>query len=336
MQYAPCRHFESKSSSLIFPNAANRRRWLEKLLEEGLTQEARNLLESDQYLFQNVTQLIQSGQDSLSALSGASIVLTRLRESLQMSPPVPLPSIWTRAASGEISGSPLLREIMLLIKKIPSDRFMQLLVSMSDLDVASFTLDLSTYRHELEDMIKANTNSTPLRSQHDVRNDSLRTTVVAQKVLLSKHKAALSEQDKAYSELVARFHDDIETYFSNVFIDPKTLTLSEILIYDLRSPHTEVFQPRPRFAIERALASPRDYLGCDCCGVDVVENGGALLSGTQPATAVLYQMYLESGSLINASDLWSAFNAILGDEEEENKSKTMCVLLFSPHILDIS
>jgi origin recognition complex subunit 3 len=161
----------------------------------------------------------------------------------------------------------------------------------------------------------------PLHTQHDVRNDSLRTTVVAQKVLLSKHKAALSEQDKAYSDLVTQFHDQLEAYFASSFIDPKTLFLSEVLIYDLKSPHTEVFQPKPRFAVERALASPHDYLSCDCCsGVD---GNPAALSATQPATAIVYQMYLESGTLINVSDLWSAFNAIAGDGVEENEPKTM-------------
>ena len=38
------------------------------------------------------------------------------------------------------------------------------------------------------------------------------------------------------------------------------------------------------------------------------------LSGTQPATAILYQLYLESGALINVSDLWSAFFAIVGED----------------------
>jgi origin recognition complex subunit 3 len=163
--------------------------------------------------------------------------------------------------------------------------------------------------------------STPLRTQHDVRNDSLRTTVVAQKVLLSKHKAALSEQDKAYSDLVGRFHDELDAYFASSFIDPQTLFLSELLIYDLKSPHTEVFQPKPRFSLERALATPHDYLGCDCCSG--VEGNEAALSATQPATAIVYQMYLESGALMNVSDLWMAFNAIAGSGDEDDESKTM-------------
>lgn len=42
------------------------------------------------------------------------------------------------------------------------------------------------------------------------------------------------------------------------------------------------------------------------------------MSATQPATAVLYQLYLESGALVNVADLWAAFFAILGKKDEED------------------
>jgi origin recognition complex subunit 3 len=34
-------------------------------------------------------------------------------------------------------------------------------------------------------------------------------------------------------------------------------------------------------------------------------------------------MYLESGALINATDLWSAFKAIIGADDDDDESKTM-------------
>jgi origin recognition complex subunit 3 len=214
---------------------------------------------------------------------------------------------------------------MLSIKKISSDKLTQLLPSLEDIDHAHFnsSLNIAKYQNELQQLVASNTDSTPLRSQHDVRNENMRTTVVAQKVLLSKHKATLSEKDKAYSDLVNRFHHELEAYLESALIDPRQLFLSEILMYDLTSPHTEVFQPRPRFAIERALSAPHDYLGCECCGIDGDQGGEGRLSTTQPATAILYQLYLESGALINVSDLWSAFNAMVGDEDEESQSQTM-------------
>ncbi|KAL1794760.1 hypothetical protein ACET3X_006576 [Alternaria dauci] len=297
------------------------RRWVESMLENGQAQDVRRILEENEFLFAQITEHLQSGQQAMTTLSHAAKVLANIRESLQMSPSVRLSSIWTRAAASELAGSPLIRETMLSIKKIPSDKLVLLLSSLRDLEGNFFSLDIASAQEKLESLLQ--NADAPLRTQHDVRNDSVRTTVVAQKVLLSKHKAALSEQDKAYSELVTQFHDQLEAYFTSSFVDPKTLFLSEIFVFDLKSPHTEVFQPKPRFAIERALASPHDYLGCDCCsGVD---GNPAALSATQPATAIVYQMYLESGTLINVTDLWSAFNAIAGDGSEENEPKTMAL-----------
>lgn len=242
-----------------------------------------------------------------------------------MSPNVRLSSLWIRAASAEMLESSLFRETMLYLKKMSPEKFLKLLETWSseDLDSFYFKLDLKRYASELDALIEANDGSIDFRNQHDVANESLRTTVVAQKVLLSKHKATLSAQDKAYSDLVGQLHMQLGSFFSYWFITPRGLVLSDILMYDLKSPHTEVFQPRPRFAIERALSSPHDYLGCDCCGTDRVGGEGISLSATQPATAILYQLYLESGSLINVSDLWSAFNAMAGDDEENSESRTM-------------
>jgi origin recognition complex subunit 3 len=295
-------------------------RWVEALIDDGHASDVRKLLESDQHLHEKIKEHMILGQNALTSLSRAATLVARIRESLQMSPSIRLSSIWTRAAAGDLLGAPLLRETMLSIKKAPSDKLVQLLAAIKDLDSDRYSIGLDTFEQELDALIKDNAGSGPLRSQDDVRNDSLRTTVIAQKVLLSKHKATLSKQDKAYSDLITRLHDELDKYFTLALIDPQKLFLSEVLIYDLKSPHMEVFQPKPRFSIERALSSPHDYLGCDCCGG---QQGEGALSATQPATAILYQLYLESGILINASDLWSAFRAISGDEnEEEEESKT--------------
>ncbi|KAI8939916.1 hypothetical protein NX059_003644 [Plenodomus lindquistii] len=317
--------FEELSSEAFeaIRNLPSFRRHVESALECGEGQRARQLLESDEYLFDQIVLHISAGQKAQSTLSHGAHVLANIREALQMSPKARLSTVWTRAAAGELIGSPMLRETMLSIKKVSSDKLIELLASLEELVGEYFPIDLQSFKKELGTLVENNDTNAPLRTQHDVRNDSVRTTVVAQKVLLSKHKAALSEQDKAYSDLVGRFHDELDRYFTQSFIDPRTLFLSEILTYDLKSPHTEVFQPKPRFAIERALASPHDYLGCECCtGVD---GNAAALSATQPATAIVYQMYLESGTLMNVTDLWSAFNAIVGDDEEENQPKTMAL-----------
>ncbi|KAF1975201.1 hypothetical protein BU23DRAFT_79903 [Bimuria novae-zelandiae CBS 107.79] len=313
-------------------NLPSFRRYVEEKVEDGNTRAVRQLLDSNKALYTIIEGFIFAAQDSLSSQNVAAIVLTRIRESLGITPKIRLSSIWTRAASGELSGSPLLRETMLSIRKTPSDELMRLIDSLISLTTETIgpeaepiviPIDLKSLRQELTALVENNAGSEPLRSQDDVRNESVRTTVVAQKVLLSKHKAALTEQDKAYSQIVTRFCDDLGSYFRFALVDPKSLPLHEIMVYDLRSPHTEVFQPKPRLAIERALATPHDYLGCDCCGV--TQDGENTLAATQPATAILYQLYLESGALVNVSDLWSAFHAIMSKEDEEDESQTMAL-----------
>ncbi|KAF2013289.1 origin recognition complex subunit [Aaosphaeria arxii CBS 175.79] len=306
------------------------RRWVELLLKDRKTQEVRDLLDSDEHLFNRTQEHVKAGQKKLNAISDAIRIVSSIRDSLQMSPRVTLASLWIRAANGELIDSPLLRETMLSAKKVSSDKIGRILASLATLSSQGrCPIDMAFYEQGFAQLISNNTDSTPLRTQHDVRNESLRTTVVAQKVLLSKHKAALSEQDRAYSDLVGKFNDELEQYLKQTLIDPREMFLSEILLYDLKSPHTEVFQPKPRFAIERALASPHDYLGCECCG------GDAALSATQPPTSILYQLYLESGSLINVSDLWQAFNAIVGGGEEDEEREVHTKALFQRGLAEL-
>ncbi|OCK81041.1 hypothetical protein K432DRAFT_296423 [Lepidopterella palustris CBS 459.81] len=301
-------------------NLPSFRRWVNTLLEDGRAKEVRRLLESDRYLYDNIKHHIASGQTAMFKLVSATSVLAAIRVIVQKVPHVPRSSLYIRSTSGELNGSPLIREMLLMLSKVSSDTFSSVLTSMELLQNSYVPIDIAVYRRELDALIKRNPNSTPLRSQHDVKNNSLRTTIVAQKVQLSKHKSTLSELDSSYSELVRRFHDDVENYFEETLIDPRDLFLSEILLYDLKSPLSEVFAPKPRFAIERALSSPHDYLGCDCCS----SSEGAL-SGTQPVTAILYQLYLESGSIINVNDLWMAFHAIIGEENDESESNAMAL-----------
>lgn len=306
---------------------------MEEKLEVGQAQDVRKMLTSNKFLYGVIEEQLVMARDNLSSSSIAAIVLTRIRESLGTTPKVRLSNVWNRAASGELLDSPLLRETMLSIKKTPSDKLTRLfdsLISLTTEEVdpevenIALPIQLEMLQSELQVLIESNMSSGPLRSQDDVRNESVRTTVVAQKVLLSKHKAALSEQDKAYSDIVDKFHYQLELYFRFTLIDPRTFPMYEILVYDLKFPHTEVFQPKPRLAVERALATPHAYLGCDCCGV--AHEGENMLATTQPATAILYQMYLESGAFINVNDLWSAFHAIVGKDDEEDEAQTMYVI----------
>ncbi|TLD22808.1 hypothetical protein PspLS_07583 [Pyricularia sp. CBS 133598] len=165
---------------------------------------------------------------------------------------------------------------------------------------------------------RAEDNDTTLRSKYSTQGRILRTTVVAQKVQLSRDTAALTEDDKEYSDVVDRLTDYLVDALSCQAADE--LFLHEAWLYDSESPHGAVFVPTPGVTTERALARPHDYLACSCCPA----NGG--LGPTLPATSILYHMYQEAGPLVNVADLWTAFSAlVVGDEddaeEDEGKDK---------------
>ncbi|KAI4182121.1 MAG: hypothetical protein L6R41_006184 [Letrouitia leprolyta] len=212
--------------------------------------------------------------------------------------------------SGSLRDSEIIKDSLLAVRKLPSDAMAEFLIILD----GSKLSDISVLIKDLERVESEKDTVGPLRSKYDTHHQSLRTTVVAHKVELSKHKSSLTKDDLSYSGLVNRIYENLRDYFRNILIHPKDLFLHEILIYDLKSPQREVFAPKPRHALERALSSPRDYLGCSCC--KGVQHG---LSGTHPATSVLYQLYLESGALINIADLWSAFYTIIGPEDTEDK-----------------
>ena len=46
------------------------------------------------------------------------------------------------------------------------------------------------------------------------------------------------------------------------------------------------------------------------------------------STAILYHLYLETGSLINVADLWSALYAIVGEEKEDGLDERSALVLF--------
>ncbi|PMB73055.1 Origin recognition complex subunit 3 [Beauveria bassiana] len=181
-----------------------------------------------------------------------------------------------------------------------------------------------------------------VRSRYSGQSKVARTTVIAQRVQLSHHSATLKDEDKRLTDIMdavtgvlAVRHDETT---------PGSLLLSESWLYDARAPSRNVFVPRPRAVFERSLARPHDYLACECCRPD-----GEGLQATLPATAILYQMYQETGSLINVADMWASFYALIRgqgaacgqtgeedgamrdedeDEEDEEKQREALVLFY--------
>jgi origin recognition complex subunit 3 len=177
-------------------------------------------------------------------------------------------------------------------------------------------------------VVEATRRGKPLRSSYAIHSQGVRTTVVAQRVQLSYEKFTLSKQDEQFTALIDRLSTALEQYFA--FENPQDLFLNEVWLYDSMSPYRDVFTPRPRFSIERALSAPHDYLNCKCCNPSVEG-----LSSTQPATAILYQLYLETGSLINVFDLWSAFLDIVSGNDGESCDERTALILFYRALADL-
>jgi origin recognition complex subunit 3 len=159
---------------------------------------------------------------------------------------------------------------------------------------------------------RADEQGTALRSKYGGQSKIMRTTVIAQKVQLSQDSAQLRDEDGRFTELIDQVTAALSAHHPDT--NPHAVLFAECWLYDSRSPSRDVFVPRPRAAFERSLCRPHDYLGCSCCRPD--SQG---LQPTLPATSILYQLYLETGSLINVADLWSAFYAVTSQKEEDQR-----------------
>lgn len=237
------------------------------------TKHVKALLTSDSTLFAEIRRYLEEGRNKIKWTLGAIQVLQLISGQMSNAQDLSWSTLYNEALSGRLQASTTIRETLLFLKKAPSNIVSNILPVISDLlmGMPPTTQDISpdNFRDLQEQLESLLEESTPtdgiLRSEHDVKHETFRTTVVAQKVALSKQKAKLSKSDTAYSKIVVDFHDLLESYFQLAITPARAMFLHEILFYDLKLPHREAFDPRPRFAIERALSSPHDYLGCSCC-----------------------------------------------------------------------
>jgi origin recognition complex subunit 3 len=181
---------------------------------------------------------------------------------------------------------------------------------------------LSSMLSEIETLQKSSDEEgSTLKSKYSGHNKVLRTTVIAQKVQLSRDTADLSDADKAYTSVIDRLVD----HLGSTLQTPKgeDVLLHEAWLYDFKTPYKDIFIPRPRAVLERALSRPHDYLGCSCC-----KSGEGEIKPTLPATAIVYHLYRETGSLINVADLWSAFSAMVGEGSKDGIDERTALVLF--------
>lgn len=320
------------------------RKRIETALENGEFAHAKALLSSDEALIEEVCKALYNEHE------GSSASITRLLQDLQLlnssaSVVVEPAELYIGAFSGTLNDTNVTEDLLASVKHmnvLEVEEFLQTFLGTiatgdpeSGLDpwdkngTEPFALELSHCLSKIDSLKEtAEDEGITLRSRYALQNTSLRTTVIAQKVQLSKAESALSRFDVEFTGIIDEICDLLENHF--VFENPQDMFLNEIWLYDSKSPYREVFTPKPRQALERALCVPHDYLGCTCCRAS--EEG---LSASQPPTAILYQLYLETGGLINVFDLWSAFFAIVGGEDREDRDERGALMLFYRALADL-
>ncbi|KAL7824219.1 origin recognition complex subunit 3 N-terminus domain-containing protein [Trichoderma gracile] len=216
-----------------------------------------------------------------------------------------------RMGSGALAS--MLRRVITIFKNGESSLHLSPASKEHDTTLLSFLEDTLLRLEKLEaDAEKA---GMTLHTKYSSQSKVMRTTVIAQRVQLSRDSAALREEDKQLTRLVDAVAERLTAHFG-----PRRRELfSEAWLYDSRSPLRDVMVPRPRVTFRRSLARPYDYLSCGCCKGsegDAGAAGGGVVQATLPAVSILYHLYLEAGSLINVADLWSAFYALVREEKE--------------------
>lgn len=312
------------------------RNLVENLRIGGRLSHARRLMMEDKVLIEEIQQYIDSRHDDVDQILATIHLLSSL-------------------STGSVDIIELYREVF-LGSVMKSDQVIQLLEStkkMSPDDILVFIAKLRRLvekgcpENELEGndedesiaqltkiettiialMNEAKKTGKPLRSKHATHTKTKRITTIAKKIQLADDESAISDADEQFASIIEQLSAVLTTLLNCP--DPQELFLHEVWLYDELIPYDPVFTPQPRHAIESALSNPADQLGCKCCKD---EDG---IFPTQPATAIIYQMYLEAGSLINVSDLWSAFvdNQNPNDDDEFDERESL--MLFYRALSDL-
>jgi origin recognition complex subunit 3 len=299
------------------------------------TSEIRALLTDNAHLIAFVPALVTECHEYAKQLSSTLEVL-ELARGCTSAAKIPRYELLPRVLSGDLHvESPLVRELLLSVKKMNSTSLLLLLSALSSTSLGDTLSPLTSSISEL-------VSETPvLTSEFDVATSSLRSTAVSKKIQISAHKSGLTKNDAEYSELLKKVHEALTECFTESLRPPTEVALHEIFFYNLPAPHKDVFAPCHRGTVEGALTKPADWLGCNCCGDDADdeeedEGGEASIKASLPPTSILYQLFLEGGQLVNAFDLWMAFKGVLeGEDEEEGVEEEAAQALFFRSVAEL-
>ncbi|KAL1960792.1 hypothetical protein VTO42DRAFT_6622 [Malbranchea cinnamomea] len=312
----PARVFHDRHLCEAIRNLPSFRGYVDTLLNEGDTSSVRKLLDDDKFLVKEARKHVSSGQRAMKRIfQSVEWIETALRF-LKSAKTISSADLAIQALQGELLNSRILEDLLASIRKLPSDSFKDILGIVPDT-----ITEISTLSRDFDKLLKSTRGSGPLRSQYDEYYTTHKTTVVGQRVKLTKGKATLSKEDSEYTDLVDRLHKAIVEDLSTTLIKPESLFMHEAFLNDHKVPMKDAFTPRPRFAVERGLSTPSDYLGTK-------SDEAGQFPTTDPAISILYQLYMESGAFVNIYDLWRAFYTIIGGEDEGCEERLALALFY--------
>ncbi|KAJ5286861.1 hypothetical protein N7478_002547 [Penicillium angulare] len=297
----------------------------EDLLEAGSVNESRSMIQDDEYLLRAAFDHVEAGQQVMRHIFSAVLLIHTCLQHTQATKKTTISDLSVRALAGELGESPLVEDMLATVRTMGSGKLTEVL---NNLPTLADDSPLTVIQADLQALLEKYADSLPLSSEYNINSSVVKTTVVQQRVLLTKGKANLPPQDIEYTRVVDRLVAALQEYFIETLIRPQDLFMHEAFLFDLRNPLKETFTPRPRFAIERALTSPFDYL------ISTVETR-ARISAKQPAGAILYQLYLESGALINVHDLWQAFYGVYESDQGKKVDEREVMALFYGALSDL-
>ena len=257
--------------------------------------EVEDLISNNQFLMKSIRAHVAEGQDKMAKHYAGVNSLREIVLSLR------------NAATVQGRGRP--EDNSTASSAVPDDIFEASVMALAGPDAVETILDNLSFHDTLEKM-------SPDTFYHFLCSNC-DTTILplvnsrALKPLQQRTKALLATPNQAtYHNILTTFTTLITTGLKTHLIDPTTLPFHEIFIYNSKTPLTQVFAPTPRYAIERALDRPSDYLGCECCNAN--ED-----SATQPPTSILWKLWCEAGSVVNARDLWEAFRGAMIPRDQD-------------------
>ncbi|KAH8602888.1 origin recognition complex subunit 3 N-terminus-domain-containing protein [Bisporella sp. PMI_857] len=294
---------------------------------------AKKLLEDDDVLREEIELSLKSTSVKLTHLSRKMQVIASIAKG-----PVGKVELYLKAFKGTLNDSDIILGLFDNIKRMSPQELASLIDTIEAVaqngslelgldgwlnEEPDFALEIGEVRKQVA-LLAATGN--PVRSSYAAHSKAVRTTVIAQKVQLSYEKSSLSREDIEYTKLIDQFLETLRGYLTCE--NPQQWFLNEVWLFDFTFPYKDVFAPRPRHVLENALFEPSGYLlSCDP-SVEV-------LSSASVPTAIIYHMYLESGSLINISDLWTSFFSIMEGEGDEGCDERTALMLFYKGLADL-